>query len=37
MANEALIGGSIGMFKLFGVPIRLHFTFILLVIFLISI
>src|SRR6266478_293361 len=37
MANEALIGGSIGMFKLFGVPIRLHFTFILLIIFLISI
>jgi len=37
VANEALIGGSIGMFKLFGVPIRLHFTFILLVIFLISI
>jgi Zn-dependent protease len=37
VANEAFIGGSIGMFKLFGVPIRLHFTFILLVIFLISI
>ena len=37
MANDALIGGSVGMFKLFGVPIRLHFTFILLVIFLISI
>jgi Zn-dependent protease/CBS domain-containing protein len=37
MANDALIGGSVGVFKVFGVPIRLHFTFILLIVFLISI
>jgi Zn-dependent protease/CBS domain-containing protein len=37
MANDALIGGSVGVFKIFGVPIRLHFTFVLLVVFLISI
>jgi len=37
MANDALIGGSIGVFKLFGVPVRVHFTFVLLIVFLISI
>jgi Zn-dependent protease/CBS domain-containing protein len=37
MANDALIGGSVGVFKIFGVPIRVHFTFVLLIIFLISI
>jgi len=35
--NDTLIGGSVGVFKLFGVPIRLHFTFLLLLIFLIFI
>src|SRR6185295_7360518 len=37
MANDALTSGSVGVFKLFGVPIRLHFTFLLLLIFLIFI
>lgn len=37
MPNDALISGSVGVFKLFGVPIRLHFTFVLLIVFLISI
>ncbi len=37
MASENLIGGSVGVFKLFGVPVRLHFTFLLLLIFLIFI
>ncbi len=37
MANEALTGGSVGVFKLFGVPVRLHFTFLLLLVFLLFI
>src|SRR5437016_8295784 len=37
MANDALTGGSVGVFKIFGVPIRLHFTFLLLLIFLLFI
>ncbi len=37
MANEALTGGSVGLFKVFGVPIRLHFTFLLLLVFLLFI
>src|SRR5260370_15795731 len=37
MANETLTGGSVGVFTIFGVPIRLHFTFVLLLVFLISI
>ena len=37
MANEALTGGAVGIFRLFGVPIRLHFTFILLLVFLLFI
>src|SRR5258707_6380500 len=34
MANETLTGGSVGVFTIFGVPIRLHFTFVLLLVFL---
>ena len=34
MAQDTLTGGSVGVFNLFGVPIRLHFTFILLLVFL---
>ncbi len=37
MANQTLTGGSVGVFKIFGVPIRLHFTFLLLLIFLLFI
>ena len=37
MKNDALIGGSVGVFRLFGVPIRLHFTFVLLLVFLLFI
>lgn len=37
MANETLIGGAVGVIQIFGVPIRLHFTFILLLIFLLFI
>jgi Zn-dependent protease/CBS domain-containing protein len=37
MANDALTGGSIGVFTLFGVPVRLHFTFLLLLVFLLFI
>jgi len=37
MENQALTGGSIGILKLFGVPIRLHFTFLLLLAFLLFI
>src|SRR5262245_52413774 len=37
MQHDALTGGSIGVFKLFGVPIRLHFTFLLLLVFLVFI
>src|SRR6201987_1027609 len=37
MANDALTGGSVGVFRLFGVPIRLHFTFLLLLAFLLFI
>src|SRR5579862_9120737 len=37
MANDALTGGSVGVFKLFGVPVRLHFTFLLLLVFLLFI
>src|SRR5258705_4227529 len=34
MANNALTGGSVRIFQFFGVPIRLHFTLVLLLIFL---
>src|SRR5436190_21855205 len=34
MANETLTGGSVGVFTIFGGPIRLHFTFVLLLVFL---
>ena len=37
MENQALTGGSIGVLRLFGVPIRLHFTFLLLLAFLLFI
>src|SRR6185436_15265938 len=37
MANDALTSGSVGVFRIFGVPIRLHFTFVLLLIFLLFI
>ena len=37
MANQTLTGGSVGVFTIFGVPIRLHFTFLLLLIFLLFI
>ena len=37
MANETLTGGSVGVFRIFGVPIRLHFTFLLLLVFLLFI
>ena len=37
MENQALTGGSVGILKLFGVPIRLHFTFLLLLVFLLFI
>jgi Zn-dependent protease/CBS domain-containing protein len=37
MPNEARMGGSVGVFRLFGVPIRLHFTFLLLLVFLLFI
>src|SRR5258706_4289912 len=37
MANGGLTGGSVGILKIFGVPIRLHFTFVLLLIFLLFI
>src|ERR1700756_5785816 len=37
MAKQTLTGGSVGVFRLFGVPIRLHFTFLLLLIFLLFI
>jgi Zn-dependent protease/CBS domain-containing protein len=37
MPKDALIGGSVGAFRIFGVPIRLHFTFVLLLVFLIFI
>jgi Zn-dependent protease/CBS domain-containing protein len=37
MANEGLTGGSVGVLKIFGVPIRLHFTFLLLLVFLLFI
>ena len=33
MRSETLTGGSVGIFKIFGVPIRLHFTFLLLLVF----
>jgi Zn-dependent protease/CBS domain-containing protein len=35
--NEARMPGTVGNVRLFGVPIRLHFTFVLLLVFLISI
>jgi Zn-dependent protease len=35
MTERATTAGTIGAFRLFGVPVRLHFTFILLVIFLV--
>src|SRR5258706_3698320 len=34
MANQTLTGGSVGVFTIFGVPVRLHFTFVLLLVFL---
>src|SRR5882724_3575660 len=37
MPTDTLTGGSVGVFKIFGVPIRLHFTFLLLLIFLLFI
>jgi Zn-dependent protease/CBS domain-containing protein len=37
MANQTLTGGSVGVFTIFGVPIRLHFTFLLLLVFLLFI
>src|SRR5216684_3223058 len=37
MANQTLTGGSVGVLKIFGVPIRLHFTFLLLLVFLLFI
>jgi len=37
MAQENRISGSIGVVRLFGVPIRLHFTFVLLLLFLLFI
>ena len=37
MANQTLTGGSVGVFTIFGVPIRLHFTFLLLLAFLLFI
>src|SRR5260370_11065692 len=37
MANETLTGGSVGVLTIFGVPIRLHFTFLLLLVFLLFI
>ncbi|MCI0365084.1 MAG: site-2 protease family protein, partial [Phycisphaerales bacterium] len=37
MAYETLIGGAVGVIRIFGVPIRLHFTFILLLVFLLFI
>lgn len=36
MASDS-ISGSVGMFRFFGVPIRLHFTFVLLLVFLLFI
>src|SRR5579864_9819070 len=35
--NEKRMAGTVGNVRLFGVPIRLHFTFVLLLVFLISI
>jgi Zn-dependent protease/CBS domain-containing protein len=37
MANDTLTGGSVGAFTIFGVPVRLHFTFLLLLVFLLFI
>src|SRR6266542_2109079 len=37
MANDTLTGGSVGFFTIFGVPVRLHFTFLLLLVFLLFI
>ena len=37
MANDTLTGGSVGIFTIFGVPVRLHFTFLLLLVFLLFI
>lgn len=37
MANEAPKVGSVGLFRIFGVPVRLHFTFVLLLVFLLFI
>src|SRR5438876_8764876 len=37
MANDTLTAGSVGVLKIFGVPIRLHFTFLLLLVFLLFI
>ncbi len=35
--NEGRMAGTVGNLRVFGVPIRLHFTFVLLLVFLISI
>src|SRR5260370_9133413 len=35
--NEGRMAGTVGTLRVFGVPIRLHFTFVLLLVFLISI
>jgi len=37
MTNDTMQAGSVGVFRLFGVPIRLHFTFLLLLVFLLFI
>jgi Zn-dependent protease/CBS domain-containing protein len=35
--KDTFIAGSVGLFRIFGVPVRLHFTFVLLLIFLLFI
>ena len=37
MANETALGGAVGTFRFFGVPVRPHFTSLLLLIFLLFI
>jgi Zn-dependent protease/CBS domain-containing protein len=37
MAGDTFIGGSVGVVRLFGVPVRFHFTFLLLLAFLLFI
>ena len=36
-ARQSFISGSVGIATIFGVPVRLHFTFILLLVFLLFI